>query len=169
MDTRKKTNIHTRRQSRRTSKSWPGTIRVEYKGKTRNIPKRYLANLKGDELRAQKASIFSGEDRPRTSFKSRKSGWTQKFNKEYGDMVDKLPGGRTLENISKVTGIDVRALRGVYKKGAAAYYNGGSRPNQTKDSWAYARCYSYIMGGPTRAVDDELTRKYNVKFKNKNH
>lgn len=46
----------------------------------------------------------------------------------------------------------------------AAYYNGGSRPNQTPESWAYARVYSYIMGGNTRKVDVGITRRYNVEF-----
>lgn len=144
---------------------YTGNVAVTYKGKTRRLPKRYIADLKGSERKAQIKSIFTGQDRPKTSAKSRKSGWTQKFNKVYGEEIGKLPGGKNLKNISKVTGVDLRALKQVYKKGKGAFRNGGSRPNQTADSWAYARCYSYIMGGPTRQIDNEVTRKFNVKFR----
>ena len=75
-----------------------------------------------------------------------------------------MPNGRTLKNISKVSKIPLKALEKVFQKGMAAYYNGGSRPNQTPESWAYARVYSYIMGGNTRKIDSEITRKHNVKF-----
>ncbi len=139
---------------------------VSYKGKTRRLPKRYLSNLKGSDLKKQIKSIFEGKKRPKIkSRKARKSTWTAKFDREYGDEIVKLKGGKTLKNISKVSGISEKALKEVYNKGAAAYFTGGSRPNQTPESWAYARVYSYIMGGNTRKVDTEVTEKYNVKFK----
>ena len=56
------------------------------------------------------------------------------------------------------------ALKEVVKKGMGAYYSSGSRPNQTAESWGKARMYSYIMGGPTRKVDNHITEKYKVKF-----
>jgi hypothetical protein len=142
-----------------------GLVKIKCKNKTRRIPKRYLANLKSKERKLQIKSICEGKVRPKTSFKSRKSGWTQKFNSVYGDRISNMSGGKSLKNISIVSGIDVRALRSVYKKGKAAYYNGGSRPNQTADSWAYARVFSYIMGGNTRKVDEHITKEFNVKFK----
>ncbi len=52
----------------------------------------------------------------------------------------------------------------VVRKGKGAYYSSGSRPNQTSESWGRARMYSYIMGGPTRKVDNHITNKYNVRF-----
>jgi len=140
------------------------SVRVTYKGETRNIPKRYIEGLKGAERQAQIKSIFEGKKRPKTSFKSKESQWTKKFNDKYGDELDKMEGGRSKKNIAKVTGIPVKAINEVFKKGEAAYYSGGSRPNQTPQSWAYARVYSYIMGGNARKVDDEITKKYNVKF-----
>jgi hypothetical protein len=139
-------------------------VKVTYKGETRNIPKRYVEGLKGAERTAQIKSIFEGKPRPKTSFKSKESGWTKKFNDKYGDQLDKLKGGRSKKNIAKVTGIPVKAINEVFKKGEAAYYSGGSRPNQTPQSWAYARVYSYILGGNARKVDAEITKKYNVKF-----
>jgi len=139
---------------------------VTYKGKTRRLPKRYLSNLKGSDLKKQIKSIFEGKNRPIIkSRKARKSTWTAKFDREYGDDIAKLKGGKSLKNIAKVSGIPEKGLKEIYDKGAAAYYTGGSRPSQTSSSWAYARVYSYIMGGNTRKVDKEVTEKYNVKFK----
>lgn len=140
-------------------------VLVTYKGKTKNLPDRYLEGLKGKERLAQIKSIFEGTSRPKTSFISKKSNWTETFNSVYGNEIEKMPDGRNFKNISKVSNIPEKALEKVFKKGMAAYYTGGSRPNQTPESWAYARVYSYIMGGNTRKVDAEITKKHNVKFR----
>ena len=141
-------------------------VKVTYKGETRNIPKRYLPDtLKGKERTAQIKSIFEGKDRPKTSVKAKRSTFTIQFNKKYGDEVDKLKGGRSKKNISKVVGIPVKALDEVYKKGEGAFYSSGSRPNQTASSWGRGRLYGYIMGGKkVRGIDKDITKKYKVKF-----
>ena len=139
-------------------------VLVTYKGKTRNIPDRYLEGLEGKDREAQIESIFEGTTRPKTAFISKKSSWTETFNSIYGKEIEQMNGGRNLKNIAKVSNMPVKALEEVFKKGMAAYYNGGSRPNQTPESWAYARVYSYIMGGNTRKVDAGITKKYNVEF-----
>ena len=141
------------------------SVKVNYKNKTKRIPSRYLANLKGKERTMQIKSILEKKRRPKTSFKSKKSSWTKKFNNVYGEEIEKMKNKRSLKNIAKVSQIPYNALLDVFNKGKASYYNGGSRPNQTPESWAYARIYSYIMGGKTRKVDNEITLKYNVKFK----
>jgi hypothetical protein len=92
------------------------------------------------------------------SYKSKPSSWTQKFH-------DKYPNAKSYSEISKVTGIPEGALKAVVRKGRGAYYSSGSRPNQTAESWGKARMYSYILGGKTRKIDNEITVKYNVKFK----
>lgn len=141
------------------------TVKITYKGETRNLPKRYLSSLKGSDKEKQIKSIFEAKNRPKIdSVKSRKSSWTVKFDKIYGKEIEKIGGKKTLKNIAKVSKIPEKALREIYQKGAAAYFTGGSRPNQTKDSWAYARVYSYILGGNTRKIDVEITKKYKVKF-----
>ncbi len=133
-----------------------------------DLPKQYTSNLsKKDKKKQIKAIKKASKDyqkgkytsRPKLkSFKSKKSNWTSKFEKKYGDDV------KTYKEISKVTGIPVGALKAVVKKGMGAYYSSGSRPNQTAESWGKARMYSYIMGGPTRKVDQEITKNFNVKF-----
>ncbi len=139
-------------------------VKVKYKGKNKKIPKKYVGTLKGEEKKKQVKSIVEGTTRPKTSAKSRKSTWTVKFDKKYGEELESMKGGKSKRNIAKVTGIPFKAIDEVFKKGEAAYYTGGSRPNQTPQSWAYARVYSYILGGGARKVDKEITEKYNVKF-----
>ena len=140
------------------------------KRKTQRFPKRYTAGLSRKdkvkqlrELKRAKRSYKRGEYVPRPklkSFKSKQSSWTQQFHKLY-------PNIKTIADISQATGIPAGALKAVKKKGMGAYYSSGSRPNQTADSWGKARMYSYILGGPTRKIDNHITQQYNVKFKHR--
>lgn len=139
-------------------------VKITYKGQSKLVPKNYVEGLKGYDRRKQIKSIFEGKARPKTSFKSKESSWTTKFNKKYGTELDQMKGGRSKKNISKVTGIPFKAIDEVFKKGEGAYYSAGSRPNQTPQSWAYARVYSYILGGNARKIDADITKKYKVKF-----
>jgi hypothetical protein len=139
-------------------------VKITYKGETRNVPKSYVEGLKGNDRRKQIKSIFEGTNRPKTNFKSKESTWTQKFSKKYGKEIDAMKGGRSKRNIAKITGIPYKAIDEVFKKGEGAYKSSGSKPNQTPQSWAYARVYSYILGGNARKVDAAITKKYNVKF-----
>jgi hypothetical protein len=132
------------------------------------IPKKYTKGLSYKDKKKQIKNIKTAKksykkkkyiDRPKLkSYKNKKSSWTKKFKDKYGNITK-------LHEISKKTGIPKKALMAVLKKGRGAYYSSGSRPNQTAESWARARMYSYIMGGPTRKYDKEITKKYNVKFK----
>ena len=139
-------------------------VKITYQGESKMVPKNYVEGLKGADRRKQIKSIFEGTYRPDTKFKSKESSWTKKFNTKYGKEIDKMKGGRSKANIAKVSGIPVKAINEVFKKGEGAYYSAGSRPNQSPQSWAYARVYSYILGGGARKVDSAITKKYNVKF-----
>ena len=103
----------------------------------KTIPKKYTAGLRGREKKAQIESIKEGKPRPRTSVKSKPSSATVAFNKKYGKQLDKMKGGRNKRNISKVTGIPIKALDAVYDKGRGAYFSAGSRPNQTPVSYTH--------------------------------
>jgi len=134
-------------------------VRITYRGVTKNINKKYLPDsLSATDRKKTIKSLFEKTDRPKTDVKTRKSSWVVKFDNKY-----KLKN-KSLSNISKVTGIPLKALKEVYNKGEGAYYSSGSRPNQTKDSWARSRLYSYILGGKVRRVDKHITDKYKVKF-----
>jgi len=138
---------------------------MDKKIQSKYVPK----SLSPDDKKKQIKSIQSKTDKPRPklkSFKSKTSKQTEAFNRKYGDKLSKMSGGKSKKNISKLTGIPVGALNEVYKKGVGAYKSSGSRPNQTSQSWATSRMYSYIMGiGGSRKVDKEITKKYKVKFK----
>lgn len=70
--------------------------------------------------------------------RTKPSTWTQKFHKAY-------PGvGGKKKDISKATGIPIRILNEVYKRGEKAYLT-GHRPGATPYQWGYARMYSFIM------------------------
>jgi len=127
-----------------------------YSKLSRKDKKKQLRSLKKSQKSYKKGKYFT---RPKLkSFKEKKSSWTQKFHKLH-------PQAKTLKQISDATGIPKPALSAVKRKGMGAYYSSGSRPNQTAESWGLARMYSYILGGPTRKIDNHITKKYNVKFK----
>lgn len=133
----------------------------------RKIKKTYTKGLSKRDINRQKRNIKTARksykkgkyvDRPKLkSYKKKESGWTAKFHKRY-------PEAKTIPQIARATGIPAKALNAVKHKGMGAYYSSGSRPNQTAHSWGKARMYSYILGGPTRKIDREITKKYNVKF-----
>lgn len=55
--------------------------------------------------------------------------------------------------LASATKCSVGALQKIVKKGEGAFYSSGSRPNQTPQSWGYARLASAITGGKAAAVD----------------
>ena len=67
------------------------------------------------------------------------------------------------EELSKATGCSIDALNKIVNKGEGAYYSSGSRPNQTPQSWGYARLASSITSGKSAAVD------YDILYKGCNH
>ena len=131
-------------------------VKVKYKNKEYNIPKKYLGNLKGKELQKQIKSIIEGTDRPQTSFKSKKSSHIKKFEEKY---KKKITDKKWInDNILKKKGQEL-----ILSKGMGAYYSGGSRPNQTPQSWALARLASVIMNGNARKSDIDICKKYKLK------
>jgi len=64
--------------------------------------------------------------------------------------VDRVVPSKAL---AAATGCSVSALDDIVKKGEGAFYSSGSRPNQTPQSWGYARLASAITGGKAAAVD----------------
>jgi len=121
------------------------------------MDKKYVpSSLTEKDKKKQIKSIKEKTDRPKVdSFKSKRSSWVSKFEKKYGTKItDKKFINK---NIIKNAGI-----KQIIDKGMAAYYSGGSRPNQTKFSWSNARLASVIMNGPARKVDEKIWLKYKV-------
>lgn len=84
--------------------------------------------------------------------KTRRSSYTQRFRRKYGDKV------RTLPEISRATGVPLRVLRQVYRRGMAAWRT-GHRPGASQQAWAWARVYSYVMKGKTYYTADKNLRQ----------
>ena len=55
--------------------------------------------------------------------------------------------------LAAATGCSINSLNQIVRKGEGAFYSSGSRPNQTPQSWGYARLASAITGGKAAAVD----------------
>ena len=53
-----------------------------------------------------------------------------------------------LKNKQKETGVDIKILRAVMRKGMAAWKS-GHRPGATQQQWGYARVNSFLTGGKT--------------------
>lgn len=131
-------------------------VEIEYKGKTRRVPKRYIPEtLSEKDKKKQIKSIFENKDRPKVKYKERRSSWVVKFEEKYGvpitdtDYID--------ENILKEEG-----QKQIINKGMGAYYSSGSRPNQTPYSWGYGRLASVILGGKARRLDEKIWEKYKI-------
>ena len=129
------------------------TLKITYKGKSKEVPATYLKGLKGKEKQAQIKSIFEGKERPKTSAPNKRSGWVEKFEKKYGVKINDKDFIH--KNIITRTGQEKIIL-----KGKGAYYSSGSRPNQTAHSWGLARLASVILGGPSRRIDKDIWLKY---------
>ena len=55
--------------------------------------------------------------------------------------------------LAQATKCSIGALQKIVKKGEGAFYSSGSRPNQSPQSWGYARLASAITGGKAAGVD----------------
>lgn len=128
-------------------------VKITYKGVSKNVPETYVKGLKGEDRKKQIKSIFEGKERPKTDFKSKRSGWVEKFEKKYGTKISDKE--YIHKNIITRTGQDK-----IINKGKAAYFSSGSKPNQTPTSWGLARLASVILGGPSRKIDKDIWVKY---------
>lgn len=137
------------------------------KSKEHKIPKQYLAGLSRDnrekQLKALKASRKAYREgvyipRPKlSSFESKKSRHVVDFERRYNTKITDLKA------VARVTGVPVPALEKIIKKGMGAYYSGGSRPNQTAHSWAYARLGSVLLKRNSYKIDKHVLDEYKVK------
>ena len=138
---------------------------VSMGGSNPTFIKRYLPDTlsKRDKIRQSKELTKS-----RRLYKQRKY-YTRKTMRSFKSKQSKhLVRARTMYNIdnirpsrelSRKSGCSLKGLRQIVKKGEGAYYSSGSRPNQTPQSWGYARLASTITGGNASAVDFHILDK----------
>jgi len=119
--------------------------------------KKYVPNsLSPEDKKKQIKSIKEGTIRPKLkSFKSKRSNHVADFEKKYNHKISDYKW--ISKNLLKMKGIQK-----VLRKGRAAYYTSGSRPNQTPESWARARLASMILGRGARKIDKVIWDKYKV-------
>jgi len=127
--------------------------------------KRYLPDTlsRRDKVRQRKELIKS-----RKLYKNRKY-YTRKVLKSFTSKPSKhVTHAQKLYNVDKIrpsrelsnkTGCSMKGLRQIVRKGEGAYYSSGSRPNQTPQSWGYARLASAITGGNASAIDFHIIDK----------
>jgi hypothetical protein len=88
------------------------------------------------------------------SFKSKASPHVYRATNLYG-----VPNMIPNSELARATGCKQWALKKIIEKGEGAYYSSGSRPNQTPQSWGYARLGSALTGGPSSQVDYKILEK----------
>ena len=130
------------------------------------VPKRYLPQgLSPKDRRTQRAALLKSRQsykkhkyvaRPTNlaSFTRRKSPHVRNAMKMYG-VSTMYPTPK----LARATGCSIAALNQIVNKGRGAYYSSGSRPNQTADSWGYARLASSITGQNASVVDRHILEK----------
>lgn len=135
--------------------SIPKGVRQKY------VPK----ELSKEDKRKQISSIVKGVRRPKVkSFTSRPSKWTKKAHSYFGE------GNTSKQDIARILAKGnparkkalLKGLNEIMKKGKAAYFTSGSRPNQTPESWGMARMFSVLFGGASRKVDKAIVNKYDI-------
>lgn len=133
-------------------------------GKQR-IPKRYVpVGLAAKDSLLQKKYL----DRSRKAYKKGRfinrpalKSFTSKASPHIYRATN-IYGVRTMKpnnQLARATGCKKWALAKIIKKGEGAFYSSGSRPNQTPQSWGYARLASALTGGPSSQVDYSILKK----------
>jgi Family of unknown function (DUF5824) len=129
------------------------------------FPLRYIPNkLTNKDKKAQKKMLVKSRKlykqgkyytrKQISSFQSKPSRHVLNAIKIY-DIPNLTPN----KQLAQKTGCSISALKKIIKKGEGAYYSSGSRPNQTAQSWGYARLASAITSGKSAAVDFNIIDK----------
>ena len=104
-----------------------------------------------EAVRSYKKGVFVSRPKVK-SYPKKGSPHVRNVKRMYG--VDTVrPENKTLARLS---GCSARSMRRIVRKGRGAYYSSGSRPNQTSDSWAFARLASSLTGGPASCYDRHI-------------
>ena len=72
------------------------------------------------------------------------STYKQKFNKKHGQKLDQP---NSLEDISRLSGYELKGLKTIFNKGIGAYKTNPQsvRPNvKSPEQWAYSRLYAAV-------------------------
>ena len=133
-------------------------LRHTSKDKKSKLPKKYVAGLTPKQKEKQIKEIEKSKElykktgmvrvREKVSDSKKHSPYAIKFQRIYGYPVTDI---KKVKQEFPHTDVD-----GIIKKGIGAYASGGSRPNQTPRSWAFARLASVLTAGKAMIVDESL-------------
>ena len=96
------------------------------------------------------------------SFKSRKSSYTVEVKKKLGVPMNFEKIAKKLTSSKNKQKKLITGMEDICDKAKGAYYSSGSRPNQTAFSWCKGRVASVLVGGPSRKIDEDIVKKYNI-------
>jgi hypothetical protein len=115
-------------------------------------PKKYYAGLTYKQKLQRRAEIkkfgamswknpkaYVGFKTDKYGKTKRKSSYTVEWNKLF-------PDAKSVEEISKVTGVPLKHIKHVFRKGLAAWRT-GHKPFATQSQWAFARTKSFLLCG----------------------
>lgn len=142
------------RKAIRTSLNRTVKVPVRYlpKGLTRKDKESQKKMLLKSRKMYKKGTYFTRKKL--ASFKSKPSNHVIRAKEIY--KVDQISPTKEL---AEKTGCSINALQKIVKKGEGAYFSSGSRPNQTAQSWGFARLASAITGGKSALVDYSILKE----------
>ena len=116
-----------------------------------NDRKKQIKMLVKSQQLYKKGEYYNRDRLP--SFTNKKSNHIANARKIY-----KVKNIAPTKELALKTGCKLDALKKIVKKGEGAYYSSGSRPNQTAQSWGFARLASSLTSGKAAAVDYNIIR-----------
>jgi hypothetical protein len=135
------------RSSRRTlkkNKLWPPKY---YRGLTKKQALARKAEIKKfGSLHWKDPKAYVGFKTDRYAKTKRKSSYTAQWDRLF-------PDAKSLKNKAKVTGVPLKHINHVFRKGLGAWRT-GHRPAATEGQWGYARVHSYLLCGKTHYGPD---------------
>jgi hypothetical protein len=135
-----------RKKTLKKNKMWPPKY---YRGLTRKQALERKAEIKKFgklHWRDPKAYVGFKTDKYAATRKKRKSSYTAQWDALF-------PDAKSIKERSKVTGVPVKYLDKVFRRGSAAWRS-GHRLGQTTQSWSYPRVSSYLLCGKTHYTAD---------------
>ncbi len=133
-------------------KLWP---RKYYSGLTRKQAlerKKEIEKFGKMDWKDPRAYVGFKTDKYAATRRKRKSSYTAQWDRLF-------PDAKSLEEKAKVTGVPVKFLKEVYKRGMAAWRT-GHRPGQTPQSWSYPRVNSLLLCGKGHyGPDSDVVRR----------
>jgi hypothetical protein len=135
------------------NKLWP---RKYYSGLTRKQAlerKKEIEKFGKMDWKDPRAYVGFKTDKYAATRRKRKSSYTAQWDRLF-------PDAKSLEDKAKVTGVPVKFLKEVYKRGMGAWAVSGHRVGVSQAAWGHVRAKSYLLCGKTHyGPDSDVVRR----------